>query len=328
MNRAEEVMAIKITYRWLSIRPTHTPLLAICIIVSLLHLTIPDIVAAEQDNGMPRVLRVGFLQRVFYDTDPRDAKAALEVHGREVSRAMGLTASPSIVMFSDMASMAEAVRRGELELATMPTIEYLRIRDTVQLIPSFVGANNNGQGSRYVVIVRKESGIRSISDLKGKSVLLPLLAKHELGHLWLEVLLMQAAKGGPDSFFRQVRESPKISHAIMVVFFRQADAAIVTRAGLDTSRQLNPQMETQLTVVAESGNLSDGVTCLIPATPEKFRNSLYKAIINLNETKGGRQMYTIFQSSGVTPFKASYLEGLEELLREQSRLKTKSAKRN
>jgi ABC-type phosphate/phosphonate transport system substrate-binding protein len=327
MNQGDEIMAIKFTYWWLSIRRIHSPLLAICIIVSLLQWTLLDTVAAGQDDDMPKVFRAGFLQRVFLDTDPRDAKAALEVNGREVSRAMGLTASPSVVMFSDMASMAEAVRRGELELATMPTIEYLRIRGTVPLIPSFVGANNNGQGQRYVVIVRKDSGIRSFSDLKGKSVLLPLLSRHELGHLWLEVLLMQAGKGGPDSFFRQVRESPKVSHAIMGVFFRQADAAVVTRTGLDTSRQLNPQLETQLTIVAESGNLSDGVTCLIPTTPEKFRNSLYRAIMHLNESSSGRQMYTIFQSSGVTPFKASYLEGLEELLREQSRLKTKSAKR-
>jgi len=138
---------------------------------------------------------------------------------------------------------------------------------------------------------------------------------------------MKAAARGPDRLFSQVRESPKISHAIMGVFFKQADAAIVTRAGLDTSRQLNPQLETQLTVLAESGNLSDGVSCLIPGTPEKFRNSLSRAIMHLNKSNGGRQLYTIFQSSGVTPFKASYLEGLEELLREQSRLKTKSAKR-
>jgi ABC-type phosphate/phosphonate transport system substrate-binding protein len=108
------------------------------------------------------------------------------------------------------------------------------------------------------------------------------------GHLWLDVLLMKAAARGPDSFFSQVRELPKVSQTIMGVFFRQADAAIVTRAGLDTSRQLNPQMETQLTVVAESGNLSDSVTCLIPATPEKFRNSLYRAIMDLNESKAGK----------------------------------------
>jgi ABC-type phosphate/phosphonate transport system substrate-binding protein len=327
MNRPEDATSKTLQCRLLSISRCHPLLLGIFMLAAILLGGLPASVSADQDDGMPRVLRSGFLQRVLYDADPRDAKAALEVHSREVSRYLGLTAPPMVVMFADMASMAKAIRGGEIELATMPTIEYLRIREKVPLIPSFVSANNNGLGQRYVVIVRKESGIRSFSDLKGKSVLLPLVAKHELGHLWLETLLMQAGKGGADSFFRQVRESPKISHAIMGVFFRQADAAIVTRAGLDTSRQLNPQLETQLTVLAESGNLSDGVTCMIPATPEKFRNSLSRAIIHLNETSGGRQLYTIFQTSGVIPFKPAYLEGLEELLREQSRLKTKSAKR-
>jgi ABC-type phosphate/phosphonate transport system substrate-binding protein len=283
--------------------------------------------AAEKNDGTTKTLRTGFLQRVFYDIDPRDAKAALEVQGREISRSLGLSTTPKVLMFADMTAMTDALRLGELELATMPTIEYLRIRDSVPLIPSFVAANNNGQGTRYVVIARKDSGIRSFSDLKGKVILLPPFVRHELSHLWLDVLLMKTGKGSRDVFFRQVKESPKVSHAIMAIFLRQADAAIITRAGLDTSRQLNPQLETQLTVLTESRNLSDGITCLIPATPEKFRNNLSKAIFRLNDSSGGRQMFSIFQSSGIATFKPAYLEGLEELLLEYNRLKLKVAKR-
>jgi len=297
--------------------------------LSLLLLVIfwaqPSMVSAEQADDMPMNLRSGFLQRVFYETDPRDAKAAIEVQGREVSRSLGLSSPPKVILYPDMQSMTNALHRGELEMVTMPSIEYLRIRTTIPLIPSFVGANNNGLGSRYVVIVRKDSGIGSFADLKGRSILLPPVARHELSHLWLEVLLMQTGKRGNDSFFRQTRETPKLFNAIMEVFLRKADAAIVTRAGLDTSQQLNPQLEKQLTVVAESRNLSDGVTCLIPGTPEKFRNNLSKAIMSLNTTSGGRQMYTIFQSSGITLFKPEYLEGLEELLHEHDRLKAKTA---
>jgi ABC-type phosphate/phosphonate transport system substrate-binding protein len=295
------------------------PVITMCVV--------PVLVSAEQADGMPRVFRSGFLQRVFYETDPRDAKAAIEVQAREVTRSMGLNTPPQVTLYPDMSAMANALRRGELELVTMPTVEYLRIREMLPLIPSFVAANNNGLGTRYVIITRTDSDLRTFNDLKGKSLLLPPVAKHELSHLWLDVLLMKAGKGDSSHFFRQVKESPKITNAVMGVFLRQADAAIVTRAGLDTSRQLNPQLETQLTILAESRDLSDGVTCLIPGTPEKFRTILHKEIIRLNNTSGGRQMYTIFQSSGVTVFKPEHLEGLEELLRERNRLLAKQKRK-
>jgi phosphonate transport system substrate-binding protein len=284
-------------------------------------------IAAEKDDDSPKLFRTGFMQNVFFNTDPRDAKAVLEVHSREISRLMGLPLTPKVVMFPEIDSMATALRKGELELAAIPSVEYLRIRKTIPLIPSFVGTNSNGQGITYVVITRKDSGIRSFSELKGKSLLIPAVAKYESSQIWLEVLLMKTGKGGRDTFFSQVKESLKISNAIMGVFFRQVDAAIVTRTGLNTSSELNPQLDAQLTILAESPNLSDAVVCLIPGTSEKFRNKIYNAMLQLNETKSGRQIYTIFQFNGITPFKAEYLEGLENLISEHKRLKTKSTTR-
>lgn len=284
-------------------------------------------VAAQPADNMPKVLRTGFLQRVFYAVDSRDIKAALDVQTRQISRSLGLSLDSRVVMYADMASMINALRCRELEMVTMPTIEYLRIRHRIPLIPSFVSACNNGQGSRYVVIAHTESGIRSFSGLKGKSILLPPVARHDTGHLWLETLVMKTGKRESEGFFGQVRESPKVSHAIMAVFLRQTDAAIVTRSGLDASRQLNPQLDTKLTILAESRNLSDGVTCLIPATPETFRANLTKAVMQLNMTRSGQQLFTMFQSSGIALFKPAYLEGLEELFHEHSRLKSKTSKR-
>lgn len=300
---------------------------ALSLLLAALLGAAPLRVAAEQDDGMPKVFRAGFLQRIFITTDYRDAKAVLEVHSREISRDLGLDITSSVVMFSDMASMVDAIRKGKLEMATIPSLDYLRIRKTVPLIPSFVGANNEGQGIHYVVITRKDSGIRSFSDLKGKSVLLPPVSSYEPSHLWLEVLLMKTVKEKRDTFFRQVMESPKISQAIMGVFFRKADAAIVTRAGLDISRQLNPQLETELIVLAESPSLNDMVVCMLPNTSEKFRNNLSRSMLRLNETKSGRQLYTIFQSGGMTLFKPAYLEGLENLIHEHDRLKAKTVLR-
>jgi len=300
----------------------------LCLLLwSLIFWQQPGPVAAEPGEAMPKILRVGFLQRQFADLDPRDAKAAIEVQCREISRSLGLGPAPQVTIFSDMQSLSAAVRRGELELVTMPGIEYLKLRKTTPLIPSFVAADNSGLGTRYLIITSKDSGIRSFADLKGKTMLLPSLASHDLGQLWLDVLLLKAGKGARDSFFSQVKAPPRMFNAVIGVFLRQADAAVVTRAALDASRQLNPQLEAQLTILVESRNLNDVVLCLIPGSPEKFRNQLYKEIIRRNDSRGGRQLHTIFHSSGVIPFNAASLEGLEELVNEHDHLKGLSGRR-
>jgi len=288
---------------------------------------LPSSVAAEPGEAKPKVLRVGFLLSDFSDMDPRDAKAGLEVQTRRISHSMGLGPDPQVIIFPNTQSMSDALRRGELELVSMPGIEYLKLRKTVPLIPSFVAATNGGLGTRCVIIARKDSGIRFFADLRGKSLLLPSFGSHYLGQLWLDVLLLKAGKGARDSFFGQIKEPPRIFNAIMGVFLRQSDAAIVTRLALDASRKLNPQLEAELSVVAESGNLNEGVTCLIPRTPEKFRNQLYKVLLGLNDSSGGRQLYTIFHVDGIRPFNPACLEGLEELVNEHDRLKGLSGRR-
>jgi phosphonate transport system substrate-binding protein len=276
---------------------------------------------------MPKMLRLGFLQRVFFDTDPRDAKAAVEVQGREISNALGLNTASSVTIFPDIPTMTEVIRRDGLEMVSMPSIEYLRLRKKVPLIPAFVASNNNGHGFRYLVVTRKDSGIDSFSGLKGKSILLPSASKHEVASLWLEVLLMKTSKQDKNSFFGQIKDSQKASSGIMGVFFRQADAAIVSSYALEIAQKLNPQLEAQLNVIAQSANLSDGVGCLLPSTPERFRHSLVDAVMQLNETPRGRQLFAMFQTNGVIRFKPEYMQGLEELIQEHDRLKQNRAKR-
>jgi hypothetical protein len=61
----------------------------------------------------------------------------------------------------------------------------------------------------------------------------------------------------------------------------------------------------------------------MPGTSEKLRNKIYTAMLQLNETKSGKQIYTIFQNNGIAPYKEEYLDGLENLISEHKRLKAK-----
>lgn len=297
----------------------------LCLLV-MLFCNLP-VSGAADDERIPKQFRSGFLQSVFSNIDSRDARAVMEVHSRKIAKELKINIMDKVVMFESTKSMVDAIRKGEMELVSIPSIDYLQIRETVPLIPSFVGTNSNGHGNNFVVITRKDSGIKSFSGLKGKSMLLPPISIYEPGHVWLEVLLLRIGQQKRAPFFSYVKEAPKINKAIMEVFFRQVDAAIVTRAGLEISSQLNPQLQTQLIILAESPNLSNFVVCMNPTTSENFRDKLYKALIRLNESKSGQQLYTIFQTQGIIPFKPEYLKGLENLLSERKVLKKETLAR-
>ncbi len=303
---------------------TLTQYSALFLLLALLLPLRPACATAEKDDGTLHLFRTGIIQNAMINTDPRDAKAVMEVHSREISRLIGIALDVRVILFTEMDAMTAALRKGELELAAIPSVDYLRIRKTVPLIPSFVGINSEGPGNTFVLITRKDSGFRSFSDLKGKSIMVPSTTKYESCHLWLEVLLMKHEKNDIHTFFSNVKEVPKLNNAIMGVFFKQADSAIVTRAGLSTSSEMNPQLAAQITVLAESPNMSDAVVCLMPGTSEKLRTKIYNAMLQLNETKSGKQIYTIFQNNGIAPFKAEYLDGLENLISEHKRLKAKA----
>jgi ABC-type phosphate/phosphonate transport system substrate-binding protein len=282
-------------------------------------------VFADQWDGLPTTLRVGFSARVFPDVDQRDAQVAMELWTRELARGMGIKTTPITTIYKNPDDLLEAVKRGDLTVVTLPAIEYLEIRDRAPMTPIIVASSNAGTARQYALIVRHGSGIRSISDLRGKTIIIPSSSKNEASHIWLHVLLMRAVKQDRTLFFRQVRESSAASKSILKVFFHQADAAIVSRGALETSNELNPQIGKELAVIAESKPLHGDITCVPTMVSEKLKRAITNSALHLHETSTGKQIFTLFQIDRVIPYQASYLEGLIALLREQAKLQSKSA---
>jgi phosphonate transport system substrate-binding protein len=278
--------------------------------------------AGQQDNSS-KILRVGFSSKVFPDVDQRDAQIAMEMWTRELARGMGLSMIPQATIFKNTGDLLDAIRRGELTIITISALEYLQIRDKAPLIPSFVNANNVGKGRQYVLIVRQDSGIKSVAELKNRSIALLASSKHESSLIWLDVQLMKTGYRDRTVFFRQTKESSSASQAIMGVFFKQTDAALVSRASLETSKALNPQVGKQLTVIAESNGLHGDISCIPTMVDEKLKHSLETTAMRLHETTAGKQIFTLFQTDRIVSFNPSYLDGLVDLLRERDRLLAK-----
>jgi phosphonate transport system substrate-binding protein len=282
---------------------------------------------AELQDVTPKVLRVGFSTRILSDIDPRDAQVAMELWTKELSRSMGIKTLPQTVIFRNAADLLEAVKKGELTIVSLTAIDYLNIRDKVRLTPSVVSSSNSGRGKEAVLITHRDSGIRTVSDLRGKKILLLSPTKHEAAHIWLDVLLMREGNRDRSSFFRQVKEAPSASQAIMAVFFRQADASVVSRGAFETANTLNPQTGGHLIIIAESKPLLDDITCIPSTVNEKLKSSIEYAALHLHESTVGKQIFTLFHIDRAISYQPSYLDGISDLLKEYARLKVKALKR-
>jgi ABC-type phosphate/phosphonate transport system substrate-binding protein len=281
---------------------------------------------AGQETIYSKPLKVGFSARVFPNVDQRDARVAMELWTRELARGLGFRTQPQTFIFQKPSDLMEAVNRGDMTVVTLPATEYLQIKDKALLTPVIVEASNEGLSRRFVLIVRNDSGIKSLAGLRGKSILIPSSTKYSASHLWLDVLLLNAGLGERNSFFSVVNESTA-SQSIMGVFFKKADAAIVSRAALETSKSLNTQISNRITIIAESKSLIGDVTCIPFSNDDRMKRAIENAALHLHESATGKQMFTLFQVERTVPFKQAYMDGLMELIREKERLSTKTGKR-
>jgi ABC-type phosphate/phosphonate transport system substrate-binding protein len=284
----------------------------IFVLASILLLCLGSSALAEPESDMPKVLKVGFSSKVFPDVDNNDARVAMELWAKEISRNAGIPAT-RVTIFRDPAEWLAEVRRGELHIITLSPMEYMHYRDKAKLIPSYIATNKTGANMDQLVIVNRKSGIQSVHELRGKSFAILSPLKYEAPNLWLDLLLK---KQGSDrnTFFRQVKEFTKASQAIMATFFKQADGCLVSRGAYEICKTLNPQLGKELLIVAESKSLMGDITCVPANISDSLKAAMTRAALHLHENSVGKQILTLFQIDQVVMFKSSDLDGITELL--------------
>jgi len=299
-----------------------------CLVLSIIVLAPVASLSGGEIPGsdMPKVLRVGFLSNIFRNVDNRDAQVAMELWARELARGAGINKA-KVTLLNSRKELTTMVRNESLDIVTLPALDYLKLRNSLPLVPAFVASNHVGQAREQFLVVSRKSSIRTLADLRGKTIDLLPEEQDEPTRIWLETLLFKREKCDLNSFFLKVNETPSASKAIMHVFFGKADAAVVSRGSFETTKAMNPQLGQQLLVIAESESIIGNVTCIPKSISMQLKRAMENAAAHLHESAMGRQMAALFHIDRAIPFRPMYLEGLTTLFDEHSKLKQKQPKR-
>jgi phosphonate transport system substrate-binding protein len=240
----------------------------------------------------------------------------------------GGTAEPDAVILQDIHSAGNHLREKTVDLLFLLPQEYLKVRDTLPVVPVVVSTPPKNTYEELVLLVRKDSSVRTAGGLRGKRLVVETDQKGALPTMWLEILLMkEGISGDTKGLFGSVKATKKPSQTVLPVFFKQADACIITRNAFETMAELNPQLGRELLSIASSPPLVSSIGVLRQDYYDKHGAYLTGELIRLHEDPQGKQILMLFHKDRLIPYRPEHIASVEAMLREHGDLRMNLARR-
>jgi ABC-type phosphate/phosphonate transport system substrate-binding protein len=265
-------------------------------------------------------LNIGFSSRAFVNVPKEDMRIAVFILSKKVARKVSDSAESRI--YDSTSEMERDLRDHKLDIIALTPDDFFDLKGHFPLDPVMMTATEKGYEVELLLLVRKDSNIRRLKDLRNRNIVLPskIVRNGNLYHIWLDTLLAREGLPVLDAFFSSVRESRTATQALMPVFFRTTDACVVTGNVFSLASELNPQLGKELTVIAKTGKLAGGIIALRNDLPAPRKQKIKEALMTLQEDQGGRQLFVLFQMDRLVPYRPDYLKETEAFITEYRHL--------
>jgi len=267
--------------------------------------------AVEHSDG---TLNIGFTSGLFVDTNEADGLAATKVWAAAIAKKKMLNIETGSMIFKSIPELEGALKDGKVDLVTLLIKEYLDAEGRLPLTPYFVAEYRGKINEECLLLVHGQSGIDNLEGLAGKEILISNAAWASLGRIWLENALVQRGYSSIDSFFHKSIGTRKPSQAVLPVFFRQVDACLINSEGFNTMVELNPQLRSDLKLIAKSPACAKSVICVRNGYKPHLLKNLLDSLLELHTEPKGQQILTIFKVDRLIPFEESYIQSARQLL--------------
>ncbi len=248
------------------------------------------------------------------DVNENDARNAMKLWADAVARQSGMAIEYPAAVVSSSEELIRLVRARELDGFALLTEEYLEVAALADHQTILLDDRYAGGGEEYLLLVHQESGLTKLEDLRGKSLAVENGTRDELALPWLEVTLSAAKLRPVKEYFGRVLMNSRPSRVVLPVFFRQADACLVTRWGFEVMSELNPQLGRRLRPLLTSPRLVPNFLAFHRDCPPARKQRLVDSMTRLQETAFGRQALTFFQCHALIARDPSIVQRSVDLL--------------
>jgi hypothetical protein len=302
--------------RLINVRIKH--ILLVYITITLLSLAFATGAAEDEEK---HIYRIGISSKSFGKINTNDGTAAIKAWASTITKEQNLKVNFDVrLLFINTEEMRKSMKGIEYDGYSISTPEYI---DMGISFPEYVYIlkKQSGINLNYIIITHSQSRVISPQELLGCKLITCDNNQMVLSLQWLESMLYKHAKGNKINKPELVEN---FSKAILQVFFRQADAALVTREAFDLACELNPQLRKDIKVLYESQPFISGFFLILQPPDSIHYKVLEEIILDVGKTPGGQQVLTVYQSTGIEKYPATVLDDTVKFLKTYKQLKEKT----
>jgi phosphonate transport system substrate-binding protein len=280
------------------------------------------VVAAGNDTGEGVIpLNMAMTSASLGHVRDVDAIAAFKTYATEFAKARNLRVKVEVTVFERIEDLRHAAVREQADILGLLTHEYLELEAILPYDLMYAPQKSGKATETYVLLVHADSGLHTIEQLEGTDLVVLTGTQMGMARTWLDTQLMESGQAEGASFFRNVRNERKPSQAVLPVFFRTADASLVTESAYQTIVEMNPQVGRDLRVLAFSPSVIPFVACFRSSFTGYNREETEKAYLEAHLDAQGQQILMLFRFDGVVPCTSEDLTTARRIMRTYERLK-------
>lgn len=267
----------------------------------------------QAEEGKPAAVQIGMIQTLFRGSDSKMMLVATQPFGELLHAQTGIRGQFSIV--PDAAEMAKRVDSGELHLGILHGIEYAWIKEKYPDLQPLILAHNQTVKLKGYLLVRADSKLDAVADLKGKPLALPRRSLNHC-HLFLHRTIQEAGHD-PAGFFAAAEDAANTEVALDAVVDGTVSATVVDGVALDVYRKRKPARAARLRILKESGIFPTATIVYKPgARDEALINRFRDGLVTAHQQVLGRQILTLWRLSQFSEVPTEYQALLDDILKE------------
>ncbi len=225
--------------------------------------------------------------------------------------------------FDSSNDLANAVKNNQVNAFFGSPLEFLNSEPYFLSSPIGSGVFDGQLKSKILLVVRKDSGIDSLFQLKNKTLARQKWILEDIAGLYLETLLLENKLATSEHFFMETQNTETSNRALIDLFFKKADVALVSESLFNIAAELNPQLRAQTKILVSSEPYLIFISALTKNTPAEEVDGIKESLLTIHKTARGRQIMKLMKFQSFQEIPLSDLDNVRALMAKYQSLKAK-----